>query len=139
MQPEDRAQAGLGGCGHAVLRIRTLFTLATPHRGALLAGLVRPDRAARQMRPGADTLNRLHRLSGGYELVPYAMLRDWWVGSTRAAPDGHVPIWVDPQTAGERFASHFAINRQPLIVADIARRLRGEDPLARPGPPPPVD
>lgn len=139
LSDQARRHAGLDPCDPARLRIRTLYTLATPHRGAFLARYVRPDRAARQMKPGVQFLERLHTGSDQYTLVPYAMLGDWWVGSTRAAPDGHLPLWVSPATWAERFASHFVINRQPMIVADIARRLRGEEPIARPGSAPPGD
>src|SRR5690606_26467334 len=40
------------------LRIRRLFTLGTPHRGAKLAPFVPLDPAARQMRPGSPLVRR---------------------------------------------------------------------------------
>lgn len=127
--------------GGPALRIKRLFMLATPHRGAKLARVVAPDRAARDMRPGSDFLGALDaRLpSAGYELVCYAQLRDWWVGAGRAAPPGRVPIWTDTESVGARLFSHFQINFNRRVLRDVARRLRGEEPVARGGSWPPCD
>lgn len=116
------------------LRIHTLYTLASPHRGALLAERVAPDKAARAMRPGSAFLERLDAAldSADYTLVPYAVLNDDWVGATRTAPPGMDPIW----SPGSRFFSHFNVSDDPRVLADLARRLRGEEPLASPSPPP---
>lgn len=115
------------------LAITRLFTIATPHRGARLARWIRPDHAAGVMRPGSAPLARLDTALGSrrYELVCYAQLRDWWIGTASAAPPGHDPCWTDVQVPIGRALSHFVVNRNPLITIDIARRLRGETPLAR--------
>lgn len=119
------------------LPIRRLFTLATPHRGADIAGLVAPDDAARSLRRGSALLRRVDEaLAGaGYELVCYTRLRDGWVGSANTAPVGREPIW----TPGLVVGSHPMVSYDTRILVDVARRLRGETPWAREGGPPPVD
>jgi len=119
------------------LRIARLFTLATPHRGALLAERFKLDRAARDLHPESDFLRTLNRslATAKYDLTCYARLGDKWVGATRAAPPGREPIWV----SGLRFMSHTTITSDKRILADIARRLRGEDPLAKQASAPPRD
>lgn len=122
-------------------RVRRIFTLASPHRGARLADVVRPDRAARQLRRGSQLLRSLDDslARARFELVPYTMLDDWWVGATRSAPPGRNPIWRRPRTLTERTMSHLLIPRSRPIVLDLALRLRGEEPVAREGRPPPHD
>ncbi|MBM4107824.1 MAG: hypothetical protein FJ255_03280 [Phycisphaerae bacterium] len=139
MDPERRRALGFGFCGERRLHVHRLFTLATPHRGARLARLVRFDAATRLMRPGSPLLRALDDSPALERLVPYTLLGDWWVGSGGTAPEGLVPIWLPPQTLAERALGHFLINRNPAIVADVARRLRGEEPLGRAGAPPPSD
>lgn len=125
------------GWGGPALRVVRLFTLASPHRGALLAERIAPEPAARGMRAGSAMLRRLDEglAEGQYTLVPYAVLNDTWVGATRTAPPGHEPIW----TAGTRVLSHFMASESPGIIADVARRLRGEAALAGPASRPPRD
>lgn len=119
------------------LNIARLFTLATPHRGASLAGIVALDAAARDMKPGSPFLRDLDAAEPDprlYEMVCYARLRDAWVGATNTAPPGTNPIWV-PTPA--RNLAHLTVSRDRRILLDIARRLRGEPPLAlEPSPPP---
>jgi hypothetical protein len=119
------------------LAIKRLFTLATPHRGAKLANRIRVDEAGRCMRPGSDYLCRLDEelLHAEYELVCYARLGDGMVGARNAAPPGREPIWVPSALV----FSHLTISGDRAIAADIARRLRGEEPLGREGAPPPRD
>ncbi|MGP1271945.1 MAG: esterase/lipase family protein [Phycisphaerales bacterium] len=116
------------------LKIRALYTLGSPHTGAVLADTIAPDQAARDMKPGSAFLARLnaefeHR---DYDLVPYAVLNDTWVGATNTAPPGEEPIW----TGGSYLMSHFMITRDARIIADLARRLRDEAPIGRPSAPP---
>lgn len=114
------------------LRIARLFTLATPHRGAPIAKRLCPDATARDMRPGCDFLRRLSAAPMSHELVCYARLGDWWVGASNAAPEGRDPIWLDAWAA----LSHLTITTDRLIRTDIARRLRGEEPIGRASRPP---
>jgi pimeloyl-ACP methyl ester carboxylesterase len=127
-------ELAIGDANNAPLDVRRLFTLATPHCGARLAERISPDPLAAQLQPGSDWLGRLddHLPRARFELIPYAVLNDSWVGADRTAPPGVTPIW----TAGTRVASHFAVSQVPGIIADIAARLRNEAPLA--GPPVPL-
>jgi pimeloyl-ACP methyl ester carboxylesterase len=123
------------------LRVRRIFTLASPHRGARFADWVTPGRAARDLRRGSGLLRRLDalRARGEYELHCYALLRDWLVGATRSAPPGTEPMWLDAETITAKLISHYTVNRDRRLLADVALRLRGEAPIASPGSPPPRD
>lgn len=119
------------------LAISTLYTLGTPHRGAKLAQIIALDGAAKCMRPGSPWLARLDEAleCAEYRIVPYARLNDLWVGARNSAPWGQDPIWFP----GPRLGSHELITQDRRILIDIARRLRGEEPLAHPTGPPPQD
>lgn len=123
-----------GEPGGKSLRIGTLYTLASPHRGAVLADWLTLDRASRDMVAGSGFLQSLDAALGEaeYEVVPYAVLRDGWVGATRAAPVGQDPIWVP----GRLFLSHHMVSMNRRIQTDLARRLRGEEPVGGPSQPP---
>lgn len=128
------------------LNIRALYTLGSPHRGAVLAELVALDPAARSMLRGSPLLSALDARVASrpaatpepkhqpttMTIVPYAVLNDRWVGATRAAPHGQDPIWIP----GRAFLSHHLISTEPRILADLCARLRGEAPLAEPSAPP---
>jgi len=117
------------------LRIVRLFTIASPHRGAQLAELPSFDSRVKDMREGSTFLHELdeHLLEAEYELVSYVRLDDVIVGADRAAPPGE-PVWWLPNRFGE-FA-HLGAAADPRIIADIARRLRGEKPFTTPPPEP---
>lgn len=116
------------------LRIGTLYTLATPHRGAKITEVFRVDPASRQMRPGSAFLDRLDNAGEDrpYEIVPYATLNDMIVGATNASPPGQEPVW----TPGRLLLSHSLISRDERILTDIAARLRGESSMAGASTPP---
>ncbi|MGD1916275.1 MAG: esterase/lipase family protein [Phycisphaerales bacterium] len=118
------------------LNINTLYTLGTPHRGAKLANWIRLDDASAQMKPGSDFLANLDDATLGEEhdltIVPYATLRDTWVGASNSAPTGQDPIWVP----GRIVLSHHLITLDKRIQADLGRRLRGEEPLGTHSAPP---
>ena len=109
------------------LRVERLFTLATPHQGALQADWIAPDRAARDMRRGSPMLRVLDAElpDAAYELVCYAHRGDGLVGTDRAAPAGRPRI----ETEGTVLFSHLLVTSNPVFQVDIARRLRGEPPL----------
>ena len=117
------------------LRVARLFTLGTPHRGARVARWLRPDALVRGMQPGSAFLANLDRAlaDAPYELICYARLGDSWVGARNAAPTDREPIWKP----GPPLLSHQTISTDRLMRTDIARRLRGEDPLAHAASPPP--
>ena len=111
------------------LPIRRLYTVATPHEGARLAGIPLGLPQGEDMTPTSDFIDLLRRAPRTYELVCYARLDDITVGEEFAAPEGE-PLWWVPTPSGEW--SHMAAFNDPRIIADIARRLRGERPLTRP-------
>ncbi|MBX3323014.1 MAG: hypothetical protein KF757_08500 [Phycisphaeraceae bacterium] len=116
------------------LNIARLFTLGTPHRGARLAEFVRIDAASRCMMPGSEFLAKLDAAleHADFELFPYAATGDWLVGATNTSPPGVDPIWFD----GPPLLAHQLITHHMGIIVDIARRLRGEDPIAHASPVP---
>lgn len=113
--------------------IHSLFTFATPHRGAVLAKYIRPDSAARDMRPGSPFLRDLDAALPGatFHLTPYGYKRDWWVGCDNTAPPGYTPLWLDPPDIRGRIFSHFMITTERRIILDVALRLRGLPALSR--------
>lgn len=128
---------GHGAPTGARLKIVRLYTLASPHTGARLARIAALDDAARAMRAGSAFLNRLNEAlpKAEYTLVCYAHTGDVTVGARNAAPPGMTPIW----TNGTVMFSHGAIVENPWFAADMARRLRGLEPLLAPADPPPRD
>ena len=117
------------------LRVARLFTISTPHRGAALAGLPTIDRLQIDMRAGSRFLRDLDAAyeGGGYELFPYVRLSDVPVGPPNAAPRGRTAWWVSNLPLQD---SHMGAPTDPRIVADIARRLRGEAPFTTDPPAP---
>ena len=112
------------------LRIRRLFTISTPHRGASLAAMPCILPLHRDMGPGSRWLAQLEEDFGSaeYTVLPYVRLRDWTVGAENAAPPGMVPWWLSGSIVAP---SHPASATDSRIHADIARRLRGEEAFAR--------
>lgn len=123
--------------GLGTLRVQRIFTVASPHRGAAIARWVFLDSAAWDMRPGSAFLRRLDAVERAHELHCYGALRDWWISCPNTAPPGLHPHWVDTPRGLGRLCTHFAINREPRIMLDIARRLRGEPPISGEAAPPP--
>lgn len=113
-----RHAAATGG-----LKLRRLFTIATPHAGADLAALPTPDPLMQDMRSDSEFMKKLNAAPASYELYPYAALGDVIVGTPNAAPAGDHPWWV---ATGPLAEGHVAAALDPRILADIARRLRGE-------------
>jgi pimeloyl-ACP methyl ester carboxylesterase len=108
------------------LRIARLFTISSPHRGAALAGLPTLNRLQIDMRAGSNFLRKLDKSERDYQLIPYVRLNDIIVGEENAAPAGGTAWWVPAEPFQD---SHLFAIADPRIVADIARRLRGEPPL----------
>lgn len=112
-------------------KIRRLFTISTPHRGAALARWIRPDAASAAMREGSQMLRELDLAleqdgARPAELVCYVQRLDWWVGTWNTAPRGH-PLRCAPVRGplGAAF-SHFTAHQHPAVLVDLARHLRGE-------------
>lgn len=123
------ADALPGGSCQRRLRIRRLFTLASPHEGARMAELPCFLPLHREMRAGSQVYASLPPCDAslGYEVEPYVLLGDSVVGAENAAPRGRAPHW-----AADRLLhpSHVGAALDPRFQADIARRLRGEEPFA---------
>lgn len=119
------------------LRIARLWTLATPHRGAKMASVAAIDRIGAQLRAGSSLLRAVDDAlpAAGYDIRAYARLRDGMVGARNAALPGRGCRWID----GPALLSHLTITREDAFVADIARALRGEPPLATGESDPPRD
>ena len=114
--------------GRPRLRINRLFTISTPHRGALVAEMLRPDHRATQMRAGSTLLADLDCAypTCGYEFISYVRLGDGVVGEEAArGPDGRL-WWIADKPLSP---SHMHAAYDQRIIADIVRRLAGEDPL----------
>ncbi len=111
------------------LAIRNLFTVGTCHRGAAMAPLVQLEPLARGMLPGSEHLATLDAAlpERGYELICYARLQDELVGTDRCAPVGFPLHWV-PNRRFQR--AHRRCRDDARLLADIARRIRDEEPHA---------
>ena len=118
--PEDRR-----GEPARRLNVARLSTVSTPHRGARMAWASPLEAPARDMKPGSPFLAYLDTAlpDPGYALVVYGRNRDATVGWARAAPEGMTLNWV-PSPWWQR--GHADAKKDPRILADIARRLRGE-------------
>lgn len=117
------------------LRIARLFTMSSPHRGARMAWVPVFDPRIRDMRRDSPFVAGLNAAlpHAPYELYCYVRLNDTTVGEENAAPPGQTAWWVQniPLTS-----SHVSVYRDPRILADIARRLRGETPYTTDPPAP---
>lgn len=113
------------------LRMVRLFSFATPHDGSSRAVFIAPDEAARDMKPGSAFLTRLNAFHRPYSMVCYGQENDAVVHHRGAAPPGERPF-VAP---GSWMMEHFTTLHNPWFMLDLARRLRGEEPLLKhPGP-----
>lgn len=114
------------------LQIHRLFTIASPHRGAVAATRTPFPLALlqEQMLPGSDFLNAINRTSDPNALYPiyaYVCLGDKEVGEQYAAPPNQRAWWLSRPVL---FSAHIWSFQDPRIRADILRRLRDETPLA---------
>lgn len=112
------------------LNIKHLYTIATPHCGANMAPLAGFEPRALEMQHGSALLSLLNNNipDPGYELTAYVRLGDLTVGQDNCALPGSCAWWV-PNRPFE--GAHNDAFRDPRILADIARRLRGETPFTR--------
>jgi hypothetical protein len=117
------------------LKIRRLFAIATPHRGAKMATPHTPGALVPDMRAGSEFLQRLDAAlpQADYQIYSYVRLNDGVVGAANAGPVGTHPWWVAHQPFQ---GGHISAHHDPRIIADIMRRLRGEKPFATEPPAP---
>jgi len=117
------------------LRIARLFTISSPHLGADRARLPAINQLQLDMRAGSAFLCWLNRPENApaFPVFPYVRLGDRTVGAKNAAPVGMTAWWA-PDVALQPPHSSAVIDAR--IIADIARRLRGEAPFATDPPAP---
>lgn len=111
------------------LNVHTLFTISSPHQGALRAAALPPITTLQaDMKPGSAFLKRVAAGDSlaHYEIVAYSRTHDSVVGAQYAAPPGHVPIVV---TNPPFEPAHVGAATDARIMADILRRLRHEPPV----------
>jgi hypothetical protein len=118
------------------LRVARLFTISSPHLGADRARLPAVIQLQRDMRADSEFIRRLNRPENApaFPVFPYVRVSDHTVGAANAAPAGTTAWWV-PGVPLQPPHSGAVIDAR--IIADIARRLRGEMPFAT-DPPAPV-
>ncbi|MBB6431675.1 lipase family alpha/beta hydrolase [Algisphaera agarilytica] len=111
------------------LKIRRLYTIASPHRGANWAPLGFWNSLARDMNADSDFLARLDAglAEADYELVPYTRLGDWIVGPDKTSPEGQHPHWVSDRAFE---MAHIQAAFDARVQADILTQLQGGEPLA---------
>lgn len=109
------------------LPVARLFTICSPHEGARMAGFPVSTPQMDDMTPTSSFIDRIRAAKRDYELVCYARLDDITVGEEFAAPEGE-PVWWVPTPRGHW--AHAAAFLDERILADIARRLRGEVPFS---------
>jgi len=112
------------------LRIARLFSISSPHAGSALAESFAITDFHREIRPGSAFLKTLaaEDADARYILYPYVLLNDTIIDDRYAAPPGTTPFWLPNDTI---LPSHHAAMFDDRILADIARRLRGESPFSR--------
>ncbi len=117
------------GAGARALKIRRLYTISTPFRGARLAKSDSSIGVVASMHPESAFIDELNDPSRVYEheLTPYVRLGDRVVGPENASPPGEHPVWVGNKPMS---AAHLWAHRDIRILADIGRRLRSEPPLS---------
>jgi hypothetical protein len=115
---------------HKRLRIGRLFTISSPHIGAIQADHT-PSflQIYGELRTGSTFMKKLEAgtSTAGYPIYAYVRLGDKTVGAENAAPKGQNPHWL-PNLPWE--IAHGQAWTDPRILADITRRLRDESPLA---------
>jgi pimeloyl-ACP methyl ester carboxylesterase len=107
------------------LRIRTLFTIASPLRGAVAAEALQnpPNAMVAQMKPGSDLLQQVAEAPVDFELVSYTRLDDRIVGEHNTAAPGRGVYWLDNPPDQP---SHMAVFSDTRVLLDIVKRLRDE-------------
>jgi hypothetical protein len=117
------------------LRIARLFTISSPHRGALAATFplqLLPIQKA--LVPNSDFLKKLNSSADPpYPIYPYVRLGDEIIGYENAAPPGQTAWWVSTPWFSQ---PHLYAFDDPRIIADILLRLRGQTPLTTDPPSP---
>jgi pimeloyl-ACP methyl ester carboxylesterase len=118
------------------LNVVRLFTLASPHRGAIVAEMDTPDEFGKELRPGSEFIEWINATDTDpdLELFAYVRLGDDIVGVEEAAPAGVDPWWLDNPPFEH---AHIGGTLDKRFMAEIVRRLRNEPAYTTPPPAPP--
>lgn len=119
----------LSAIGESPLRIKRLFTVASPLRGSLMAGLTPLNvwPLQKHMRSDAATYATLAANRPAFPVFSYARLGDLTVGTANASLPGEPVRWLAnlwPEPA------HVGALSDVRILLDIVLRLRGDAPIA---------
>jgi hypothetical protein len=116
------------GAGGRRLKMARLFSVASPHQGARWAKGGGIYQLQWDMKPASPFMNYLAEMDreATYEHYPYVLRGDWIVGREYAAPPGKETLWLAAQ-AIHSLGPHQGSWHDKRIVADVARRLRGEE------------
>lgn len=115
------------------MRIANLYAISTPFYGANLA-FMPGSKFLDDMMENSDYLERIRAevKDADYNVIAYGRMGDFWVGVDNVKATGYPFYWL-PNRAFED--AHHGFN-DPRIIADIARRLRGEQPFTTSPPAP---
>ncbi|MHC5112532.1 MAG: lipase family protein [Planctomycetota bacterium] len=110
------------------LKIDTFYGISVPHQGLRLGVLGFYNRMAREMFSDSETNNRIQKYfePGDYRIEDYGRLGDPWVGVENATVSGQTIRWLPNTGIGQ---AHLGF-KDPRIVADIVKRIRGEEPFS---------
>jgi Palmitoyl protein thioesterase len=128
--------AAIPRSGEKSLRVKRLFTIASPHAGCVAANFPTFDEQIIAIRANSTFLNTINARPeslSAFRIYAYVRLGDDIVGPALAAPPGRVAWWVPNMPLS---GAHGNANTDPRIIADIARRLRGEEPITTEPPAP---
>ncbi len=123
-------------------KLRGSLRSARPTAGAAMADFPTLSQLQIDMRTDSKFLSQLSESEAeasqessakAYEVIPYVRLSDAIVGASNAAPFGQTPHWVPAEPLQE---SHIGAMLDSRIIADVARRLRGETPITTDPPAP---
>jgi hypothetical protein len=116
------------------LKIDTFYGISVPHRGVRLGVFGFYDSMAREMFRNSETNRRIEAYfkPGDYRIEDYGRLGDPWVGVENATVPGHYIRWLPNTTFGDAHLGFL----DPRIVADIVKRIRGEEPFSTDTPAP---
>jgi hypothetical protein len=115
--------------GSSRLNARRIFTLSSPLQGAKLAinAPLTLTNMHRDLRPDSPLYRKLTQMQFDGDLFSYTGLNDNIVGEQFASAPGRGVWWVDTPAIG---SAHLRGIMDDRVLADVARRLRGETPYA---------
>lgn len=115
------------------LRIANLYAISTPFYGANMA-FMPGSKFLDDMMQDSDYLKRIRGevKDADYNIIAYGRLGDFWVGVDNVGATGYPLYWLPNQAFED---AHHGFN-DPRIIADIAKRLRGEKPFTTSPPAP---